>query len=163
MFAAFFDKLGEYGELVKGVHLSCSLSGSYQRNLSHQVPEDLSMETIWRHVTSIDQHKPFHTKAAKQILETINPLYVVHEVGYDSLKICKKNCPFNWKHANEKLSIHIFRTKLIVVSSFNWMRTTKATGKKRVVMFCILLLMPQALSCPLRKTAAYCQSECFGR
>lgn len=81
-----FDKLGEYGELVKGVHLSCSLSGSYQSNLSHQVPEDLSMETIWRHVTSIDQHKPFHTKAAKQILETINPLYVVHEVGYDSLK-----------------------------------------------------------------------------
>lgn len=81
-----FEKLGNQAELVKGVHLSCSLSGQYQRSLSHQVPENLDMKKIWQHVTSIDQHKPFTTKAAKQILDTINPQYVVHELGYENLK-----------------------------------------------------------------------------
>lgn len=88
-----YEKLGDYGKLVKGVHLSCSLSGAYQRNLSHQVPENLSMERVWKHITSIDQHRPFHTEAAKKILDTIQPEYVVHEVGYDSMKDLREQLP----------------------------------------------------------------------
>lgn len=88
-----FDKLGVYGDLVKGVHLSCSLSGEYQRSLSHQIPQDLDMKKIWQHVTSIDQHKPFHTKAAKQILDTIAPQYVVHELAYNNLRQIQEILP----------------------------------------------------------------------
>ncbi len=88
-----FDKLGEQAALVKGVHLSCSLSGGYQRGLTHQLPEKIDVETIWRHITNIDQHKPFRTKAAKQILDCIQPQYVVHEVGYDSLKDLQEQLP----------------------------------------------------------------------
>ena len=92
-----YEKLGECRSLVRGVHLSCSLSGAYQRSLSHQVPEKLDMETIWRHIGNIDQHKPFHTEAAKRILETINPEYVTHEVGYDSMKDLREQLPIQLK------------------------------------------------------------------
>lgn len=88
-----FEKLGAQAELVKGVHLSCSLSGQYQRNLSHQVPENLNMEKIWKHVTAIDQHKPFTTKAAKQIIDTINPQYIVHELSYENLEQLQELLP----------------------------------------------------------------------
>ena len=81
-----YEKLGECKALVRGVHLSCSLSGAYQRSLSHQVPEKLDIETVWRHIGNIDQHKPFQTEAAKRILDAIQPEYVVHEVGMDSMK-----------------------------------------------------------------------------
>ena len=71
--------------------MSCSLSGAYQRSLSHQVPEKLDMETIWKHIGNIDQNKAFQTEAAKRILDTIQPEYVVHEVGYDSMKdLCEQ-------------------------------------------------------------------------
>ena len=33
-----YEKLGDCKALVRGVHMSCSLSGAYQRSLSHQVP-----------------------------------------------------------------------------------------------------------------------------
>ena len=86
-----YEKLGDCKALVRGVHMSCSLSGAYQRSLSHQVPEKLDMETIWKHIGNIDQHKAFQTEAAKRILETIQPEYVVHEVGYDSMKdLCEQ-------------------------------------------------------------------------
>ena len=81
-----YEKLGECKALVRGVHLSCSLSGAYQRSLSHQVPEKLDIETVWRHIGNIDQHRPFQTEAAKSILDAIQPEYVVHEVGMDSMK-----------------------------------------------------------------------------
>lgn len=92
-----YEKLGECRSLVRGVHLSCSLSGAYQRGLSHQVPEKLDMETIWKHIGNIDQHKPFQTEAAKKILETIQPEYVTHEVGYDSLKDLCEQLPIQLK------------------------------------------------------------------
>lgn len=81
-----YEKLGDCKSLVKGVHLSCSLSGSYQRNLIHKVPDKITIEDVWKHIGAIDQHKPFQTVAAKKILEVIQPQYVVHEVGYESLK-----------------------------------------------------------------------------
>ena len=92
-----YEKLGECQGLVRGVHLSCSLSGAYQRGLSHQVPEKLDMETIWKHIGNIDQHKPFQTEAARRIVETIQPDYVVHEVGMDSMKDLFEQLPIQLK------------------------------------------------------------------
>lgn len=79
------DKLGSYAELVKGVHLSCSLSGEYQRSFERRVPAVLNGEVIWRHIVALDQHRPFQTEAARKILQQIQPLYVTHELTYDSL------------------------------------------------------------------------------
>lgn len=88
-----YEKLGECRSLVRGVHLSVSLSGAYQRNLSHQVPEKLTVEDVWRHIGNIDQHQPFRTDAAARILETIAPEYVVHEVGYESMQDLRVQLP----------------------------------------------------------------------
>ncbi len=88
-----YEKLGDYKQLVKGVHLSCSLSGAYQRSLDRRVPEDLSLERIWRHIAAIDQHQPFRTQAAKRILDAVQPEYVVHELCYDSMKNLREQLP----------------------------------------------------------------------
>lgn len=79
------EKLGAYSELIKGVHLSCSLSGEYQRGLTHCIPEEFTNELIWTHVNSIDQHLPFQTDAVKRILDAIKPEYIVHELAYDDI------------------------------------------------------------------------------
>ena len=80
------DKLGPYAELIKGVHLSCSLSGKYLRSFERKVPANLNAEAIWRHIAAIDQHKPFTTTAAKQILQCVQPQYVNHELAYETIE-----------------------------------------------------------------------------
>ncbi|MBQ8418293.1 MAG: TIM barrel protein [Phascolarctobacterium sp.] len=80
-----YEKLGSCAELVKGVHLSCSLSGQYQRIFDRRVPANLDSAMIWQHVAAIDTHKPFETEAARKILQCINPEYVVHEFTYDNM------------------------------------------------------------------------------
>ena len=84
------DKLGSCAELIKGVHLSCSLSGQYQRSFERIAPANLDNSMIWQHVASIDQHNPFTTNAAKQILDCIKPEYVVHEFSYDNMDDLRK-------------------------------------------------------------------------
>lgn len=80
------DKLGPYAELIKGVHLSCSLSGKYLRSFERKVPANCDTELIWRHIAAIDQHKPFTTTAAKQILQCVQPQYVNHELAYETIE-----------------------------------------------------------------------------
>lgn len=79
------NSLGEQAELIKGVHLSCSLSGQYQKSFARIVPGKCDNQKIWQHVTSIDQHKPFSTKAVQKILDCIEPKYIVHELSYADL------------------------------------------------------------------------------
>lgn len=79
------ERLGEQAELIKGIHLSCSLSGQYQKSLTRIPPKDCDSSQIWKHVTAIDQHKPFSTNAVKRILECMKPEYIVHELAYDDL------------------------------------------------------------------------------
>lgn len=82
---SIYGKLGEYGKLIRGVHLNCSLSGEYQRK-HRQLPAEMTKEEIWKHIGSIDQHLPFKTAAARQILDCVQPDYVTHELYYDSLE-----------------------------------------------------------------------------
>ena len=35
---------------------------------------------IGNHIMSIDQHRPFTTDAARKIVDTIEPLYLTHEL-----------------------------------------------------------------------------------
>ena len=79
------DSLGERAELIKGLHLSCSLSGDYQRSFVRAVPEKCDFQTIWRHLTNIDQHRPFTTSASRRIIDYIQPQYVLNELGHSNL------------------------------------------------------------------------------
>ncbi len=77
--------LGKYSDLIKGVHLSCSLSGAYQKYFRRVKPDNLTKKRVWQHITTLDKHKAFQTKAANMILECLKPKYIVHELSYDSL------------------------------------------------------------------------------
>ncbi len=73
-------RLGSLAFLIQGVHLSCSLSGAYQRSFPREYPAGCTMETLLRHISQIDQHRPFATGAARHILEAIRPSFVVNEL-----------------------------------------------------------------------------------
>ncbi len=79
------DSLGEDAEKIKGLHLSCSLSGAYQKSFTRKVPENCDFFTIWQHLTNIDQHRPFTTAASRQIIDFVQPQYVLNELGHQDL------------------------------------------------------------------------------
>lgn len=70
-------------KLFRGMHLSCSLSGKYQKSCTAVPPENMDGETVMMHITSIDQHRPFTTEAARKIVECIEPAYLTHELFGD--------------------------------------------------------------------------------
>lgn len=73
-------RLGEMRALVKGIHLSCSLSGAYIRQFRREMPVPLTNQVMMRHICSLDHHDPFQTRAAREIVEAIEPDYVTHEL-----------------------------------------------------------------------------------
>lgn len=73
--------LGSCADLIKGVHLSCSLSGEYQLN----APKTPSGSELFQHIMSIDQHRPFTAASVRSVLDMVSPEYLVHELTYASL------------------------------------------------------------------------------
>ena len=80
------DKLGSQAELIKGVHLNCTLCGDYMRSTGYKLVENPTVGQVYEHIHNIDESRPFTTKAAKKILQRINPLYVNHEFSYNNLE-----------------------------------------------------------------------------
>jgi hypothetical protein len=78
--------LGEDRHWIKGIHLSCSLSGAFQKTASHVPPKKITPDVIYTRIRSIDQHRPFHSTAAKRIIETVQPLFVTHELFGNDMK-----------------------------------------------------------------------------
>lgn len=77
-----YRELGEVGRRIYGVHLHQSLSGMYTREMMrrHQgTHRSLSWREGMDYVLHIDRHEPFRTEAARWILNTIQPDYLVHE------------------------------------------------------------------------------------
>ena len=87
---AMAEKLGSMKKLFRGMHLSCSLSGKYQKSCTAVPPENMDGETVMMHITSIDQHRPFTTEAARKIVECIEPAYLTHELFGDYGEISKE-------------------------------------------------------------------------
>lgn len=79
------DRLGSLASLIHGVHLSCSLSGEYQRSYTRKMPQPCPEELLLRHICSMDEHRVFRTHAAAQIIERIAPEYVTHELFGNTL------------------------------------------------------------------------------
>ena len=74
------NRLGSMKDLIKGIHLSCSISGNYQRTHVGPPPAKITPEVIGHHIISIDQHRPFTTDAAKRIVDTVEPEFLTHEL-----------------------------------------------------------------------------------
>ena len=74
------NRLGSMKDLIKGIHLSCSISGNYQRTHVGPPPAEITPEIIGHHIISIDQHRPFTTDAAKRIVDTVEPEFLTHEL-----------------------------------------------------------------------------------
>ena len=77
--------LGQWKNLIQGIHLNCSLSGQYQQTFKRKKPQNLQDKMIWQHITQIDKHDIFTTKEIKAFIQEINPQYVIHELCYDNL------------------------------------------------------------------------------
>lgn len=83
--------LGSLKKLVQGFHLSCSLSGEYQKRIISQTRanKDWHFTTdglaTMQHITSIDQHKPFREASLSPLVEFYEPRYINHELYYDDM------------------------------------------------------------------------------
>ena len=82
-----YHELGELGKRVYGIHLHQSLSGTYTREMMRRHvgwKTPLDWQTAMDYVMHVDQHQPFHTDAARRIVETVQPMYLVHEFQHRS-------------------------------------------------------------------------------
>lgn len=74
------NRLGSMKNLIRGIHMSCSISGDYQRAHLGPPPAKVTPEIVGHHIISIDQHRPFTTDAAKRIVDTVEPEFLTHEL-----------------------------------------------------------------------------------
>lgn len=87
------DSLGEFKKYIKGIHFHCSLSGEYtknmlleSKNLNYKNMNFDDMEAlVYDKLVKVDLHKPFREKCAKDIINYIEPEYLVYEFVTDSL------------------------------------------------------------------------------
>ena len=99
------EKIGEYKNLIYGMHLNYSLSGEYvNRAIKENKEKNLSIEEImnnvYQHVGSIDYHDPFEDK---EILDVINSLpikYLVFELIGDTREELEDKIQRQWKIFN---------------------------------------------------------------
>ena len=75
---------------MRGLHLHVSLSGEYVRHSRRRDMKVSDVETLWKHVSAIDQHQPFGSKEAARLVQRIGPAYTVHEFIYSSLEEVSK-------------------------------------------------------------------------
>ncbi len=82
------DNLGSYARYIRGIHLHKSLAGKYIRysqSNTGKLKAAYNMEEVMHHVLKIDEHRPFTTPAVKNIINYVQPEFVVHEFMYRSL------------------------------------------------------------------------------
>ena len=96
------ENIGEYKNLIYGMHLNYSLSGEYvNRAIKENKEKNLSIEDImnnvYQHVGSIDYHDPFEDK---EILDVINSLpieYLVFELIGDTREELENKIQRQWE------------------------------------------------------------------
>ena len=99
------EKIGEYKNLIYGMHLNYSLSGEYvnkviKENKEKNLNIEEIMNNVYQHVGSIDYHDPFEDK---EILDVINSLpieYLVFELIGDTREELEDKIQRQWKIFN---------------------------------------------------------------
>jgi len=95
--------LGELRAAIKGVHLTCSLSGEYiQHSQAQPNPLDPSADywtkfhQVLEHVRRIDQHAAFTNPGIARLFDLIEPEYVVFEFSYRSRAEWRRKIQQQW-------------------------------------------------------------------
>lgn len=80
------DKLGPWAELIKGIHLNCSLCGDYVHSTLYRLVSNPTPAQVFEHIHKIDESRPFTTKSIKKVVAVLNVEYINHELIYDNLQ-----------------------------------------------------------------------------
>ena len=79
------ENIGEYKNLIYGMHLNYSLSGEYvnkaiKENREKNLDIEEIMNNVYQHVGSIDYHDPFEDKEILDIIRSLPLKYLVFEL-----------------------------------------------------------------------------------
>ena len=79
------ENIGEYKNLIYGMHLNYSLSGEYvnkaiKENREKNLDIEEIMNNVYQHVGSIDYHDPFEDKEILDIIKSLPLKYLVFEL-----------------------------------------------------------------------------------
>ena len=92
------EGLGEITGFIKGIHLNSSVSGQY---VKEQISKNRLLRKIegdyfknyfdaYGHILKIDRHLPFRHEGIKEIIDYINPRYLVYEFLPDSRELMEQ-------------------------------------------------------------------------
>ena len=96
------ENIGEYKNLIYGMHLNYSLSGEYvNRAIKENKEKNLSIEEImnnvYQHVGSIDYHDPFEDKEIIDVINLLPIKYLVFELIGDTREELENKIQRQWK------------------------------------------------------------------
>ena len=85
------SNLGDMKDYIKGIHLSKSLSGKYvkeqiEKYKNKDIDYSKANNEIIYHILNIDEHKPFTDNKINNLIEMINPKFLVYEFITTSLE-----------------------------------------------------------------------------
>lgn len=91
------NKLGSRISYIKGIHLNSSLSGEYVKNFIGKAPPFTQTQSFmeryieaYKHILNIDRHVPFSSSTIINVINKINPDYLVYEVLTDEIETLEK-------------------------------------------------------------------------
>ena len=99
------DNIGEYKNLIYGMHLNYSLSGEYvKKSIKENKEKNLSieeiMENIYQHVGVIDYHDPFEDKEIIKVINSLPIKYLVFELIGNTREELEDKIQRQWKIFN---------------------------------------------------------------
>ena len=99
------ENIGEYKNLIYGMHLNYSLSGEYvNRAIKENKEKNLSIEEImnnvYQHVGSIDYHDPFEDKEIIDVINSLPIKYLVFELIGDTREELENKIQRQWNIFN---------------------------------------------------------------
>ena len=99
------DNIGEYKNLIYGMHLNYSLSGEYvKKSIKENKEKNLSieeiMENVYQHVGVIDYHDPFEDKEIIKVINSLPIKYLVFELIGNTREELEDKIQRQWKIFN---------------------------------------------------------------
>ena len=99
------DNIGEYKNLIYGMHLNYSLSGEYvNKSIKENKEKNLSieeiMENVYQHVGAIDYHDPFEDKEIIKVINSLPIKYLVFELIGNTREELEDKVQRQWKIFN---------------------------------------------------------------